>query len=193
MSEPSTRGQEESQCQLCPKCSYLLVGLPDVHACPECGLDYDPNSVVIRLQPRSSVYRRLVDAALLFGVGYSSILISSKFWGDKYVIIALVTLCLVTAVYRFSRIAGASALLILNHHGVKIDSPLFDHSTIPWRVVGNAERSWVTGKFILYGRDGRRLFTIQGEKLGTPRIVRDCVWEINRLRPVYSAKGVAKD
>jgi hypothetical protein len=32
----------------CPRCWYLLRGLPSAHRCPECGLAYDENSAVFR-------------------------------------------------------------------------------------------------------------------------------------------------
>jgi hypothetical protein len=31
----------ENGCQLCIECGYLLIGLPDAHACPECGTAYE--------------------------------------------------------------------------------------------------------------------------------------------------------
>lgn len=49
----------------CPRCEYALTGLPEEHACPECGLRYDKNSRIYRLR-RRSVY---VDMAILgFGI-----------------------------------------------------------------------------------------------------------------------------
>jgi hypothetical protein len=49
----------------CPRCDYPLTGLPEEHACPECGLRYDKNSRIYRLR-RRSVY---LDMAILgFGI-----------------------------------------------------------------------------------------------------------------------------
>ena len=35
----------------CPSCGYSLVGLPDEHRCPECGLEYERDSLVFT-EPR---------------------------------------------------------------------------------------------------------------------------------------------
>lgn len=35
----------------CPICKYDLTGLPDRHACPECGYDFDRDSEIIQLEP----------------------------------------------------------------------------------------------------------------------------------------------
>ncbi len=40
----------------CPECLYSLKGLPEKHACPECGLRYDEHSVVRRTKVPFGVY-----------------------------------------------------------------------------------------------------------------------------------------
>lgn len=36
--------------QNCPRCDYSLLGLPTLHRCPECGLEFDRDSVFFRAQ-----------------------------------------------------------------------------------------------------------------------------------------------
>src|SRR5690242_10129098 len=31
----------------CPDCGYLFTGLPDAGTCPECGIEYDPETIVL--------------------------------------------------------------------------------------------------------------------------------------------------
>ncbi len=33
--------------EACPRCDYLLTGLPAIHRCPECGLEYDDRTFVL--------------------------------------------------------------------------------------------------------------------------------------------------
>ncbi len=40
----------------CPECRYPLKGLPEKHACPECGLRYDEHSVVRRAKVPFAFY-----------------------------------------------------------------------------------------------------------------------------------------
>ncbi len=44
----------------CPECRYSLKGLPEKHACPECGLRYDEHSVVHRTKVPFAVYGGLL-------------------------------------------------------------------------------------------------------------------------------------
>lgn len=39
----------------CPICDYNLVGLPPAHTCPECGLEYDENTLVIEKHSSKTV------------------------------------------------------------------------------------------------------------------------------------------
>ena len=40
--------KDDSELNRCPLCNYSLRGLPDRHACPECGFSYDKQMIVER-------------------------------------------------------------------------------------------------------------------------------------------------
>ncbi len=156
-----------------------------MHTCPECGLDYDPHATVIRLQTRRRDYRQIVYGLVLLGMLY----FASRRTGilqDDYPLILMIAAGMLAAFYRLSSSAGQLHLLILNRHGVRLEDRMFGRDTILWTALAKAKYGWLSGKFYLLGNNGARLLTCRANQLGTPRTVRRCVAEINRLLCVYS-------
>lgn len=59
-----TAPQSRAPFKRCPRCAYALRGLPADHACPECGLRYDPESRVYR--PKNPWAATIVMVVALF-------------------------------------------------------------------------------------------------------------------------------
>lgn len=56
----------------CPICDYNLVGLPDEHTCPECGLEYDENTLVIEKHSSKAVVT-IVAALMALGAARAAL------------------------------------------------------------------------------------------------------------------------
>jgi len=178
--------------KVCPRCGYDLTGLPVVHRCPECGIDYDPYMKVITLPVRRREYRQLkYGVILLLMVGHYAY--STGVGEDVYVLFGLVIAAMLPAIYRLSTESSGWHYLIIDKGGIRVDSTALGARTIPWQSIGKAKYGWLTGKFLVYARDGTHLLTHQNNRLGSPRLARRCAAEINRLKDVYSQMCVKSD
>ncbi len=64
----------------CPSCNYALAGLPDTHACPECGIEYDAETCVWpAVRPRSILLASLDLSSVLFPAMLASLSIATPF------------------------------------------------------------------------------------------------------------------
>ncbi len=61
--EPVEREITELALKRCPLCDYSLTGLPDRHACPECGFSYDKRVLVETISSKRHLLAGLVLAA----------------------------------------------------------------------------------------------------------------------------------
>jgi hypothetical protein len=174
---------------LCPRCSYDLTGLPDVHTCPECGFEYDPlaRSIVLR-------GRRVYAFNLIWSVAFA--LTYFYFWyprmdfaSGKAIVIAFLGVALVTTLYRVWKRENLPQLLLMNRHGLAFHPPTVASTVVPWSDITRAKCSWVTGALCVIGRDGQTLLRCSYRTLGTLRIAKRCAQEINALVGRYSDRA----
>lgn len=156
-------------------------------------MDYDPHAKVIRLRASLRDRRQLAYAFLLLTGFYAG----TRWTGTKlhgaYTDILILVAVMLPTFYRLWRSVGESYFLILNRHGVQFDDPRFDCDPIPWRSVSKAKYGWLSNKFYLLGRDGAKIVTHPADRMASPRTVRRCVREINRLLTVYSSSREESD
>lgn len=161
----------------CPQCGYPLLGLPPVHVCPECGLEYDPYSRLVPLgRPRGLTSRALL-AGLLLAFGLPVVVIG----GWLPLLLALpVLLC--SGWLRRPR--NAADRLRIDRFGIRFErsdqNPLF----IPWSVFGSARALWPTGRIQIRDRAGRR---IEGSyQVRSFFLAQSCVQLMNKLAKTYA-------
>ena len=115
----------------CLKCDYDLTGLPDEHACPECGLQYDPDNVAIELARKPAILEVVV-ALTGLGIIYASFwsgkaLGALEDWMSAILVIQLFVLLLMWAVGR-----GTWRRIIINRLGVHVFCREGQCETVPW-------------------------------------------------------------
>ena len=66
----------------CPECNYDLRGLPYVHSCPECGVEYDQNIFDLQVWPTGSSASRRFDslAQLVLVLAFGWLFIFRRAW-----------------------------------------------------------------------------------------------------------------
>lgn len=78
--ESATTGSR--RLERCPICDYRLMGLPEIHRCPECAFEYDKRMQVV---VQSSVYACYAALLSLFFGGF---VMMTRYWGNIYTWVA---------------------------------------------------------------------------------------------------------
>lgn len=127
----------------CPGCAYSLLGLPDRHHCPECGLEYGPDTIGWRPEGtvknlKLSVVMFLLVASGLYFILPMTALLPTRPERTTIVYFGLAVWAIFIARDFLWSLSGP--YLVLNRHGLLIK----DRSrprTIPWNAVDEIETS----------------------------------------------------
>lgn len=146
----------------CPRCGYSLVGLPDQHSCPECGLDYEKDATVFR-EPRMlwKIMAILHGALALFGVGLVVLRPggNSNLWMPLvYGVIGLVWLWHTRKPKRIILVSPNTIRIVDRYKPVEVYH-MHDVGRISWR--------FVNGDVDIERHDGSELRTIPKRFLGS--------------------------
>ncbi len=128
----------------CPVCRYSLEGLPKAHQCPECGLFYDPETVVFKTQT-SNGHRLICSLVLLACLErFVRVLdfirsgnpIDGEFWFAMvvFLILALTFLYLATEVMF-------PPSVIINQEGILFCSRRKMRKKVHWNEISNVKTS----------------------------------------------------
>jgi hypothetical protein len=148
----------------CPRCDYPLTGLPEEHACPECGLRYDQNSRIYR-QRGDAVYG-LLGGLMGGGWGFFQMLHAyrvSSGWERLLLFLVLCALMISLAwlahyIYRQKRgryIAAVADGVLLGHYRLR-------PRLIPWSNISRVERMRAISGAVLFIRDKRTTIDVAG-------------------------------
>lgn len=176
---------ESEQTRKCPNCKYSLIGLPTEHSCPECGFDYDPSAIVIRLKPQRHDWRQVVYGILLLGIMYLGV-IQRGYSTDVRALVAIVGVSIVVSLFRLFRIHSESQSIKINRLGIEVDDAALAVGIIRWKSVKSVKYSPLRGALIIRGVSRDRLCVWPSRRLGGRRIARRCAEEISRLLSVYT-------
>lgn len=167
--------------QVCGKCGYSLKGLPDVHACPECGLDYDRISMLYNLHP----LRTIPIYAFWAGWGIFLVLAHGPSRSETAVlgvILAIVVVSTVNAGLRF--LFWLPHWLAVNREGVHLLYIRRPKRTVTWADLRQVRLDY--GRIRILDREGKRPITLSFSLVGGSEAARAISFDICRLARAYA-------
>lgn len=169
----------------CPVCSYRLRGLPERHACPECGSQYDVQSTVFRHPRRSRVALAVVNGMILVAVVVRG---SLRGWSQSGITSAMLFAGMMLGwlwhASRPQRLVVVSSLEIVLIEGRNVQEK------VPMSVVSEASWSFVNGDICLTDSKKREVARITRRFLASDSQARKLVREVKRLVGARAAHSV---
>jgi hypothetical protein len=166
--QPTFTGFPPNAHMLCPMCNYALNGLPAVHACPECGFEYDEDTQVWLGRMHKSLL------ILLIVVGIFQLASPAMKWLDAYlngmprswypVYSSLPNLAVGLFVswvcWRQSRRGWMASI---NPKGIAFSTPWRSRAMIPWNAIeGVAYKEGWRGNVVIIRLMSGRTRNIRG-------------------------------
>lgn len=168
----------------CARCDYVLAGLPESHTCPECGLEYDLNCVVVPLPDRQSEYNQIASATFLLAIA----ILGGVSSGHYYAMIVLVSVSVLILVHHLLRAAGIAQRYVrleISKRGLRFFHMDWREDRISWFDVKRAKCGWILGNLHLHDADGKQVKVISPAALGGSKAAKDCAARINYFSAVY--------
>ncbi len=165
----------------CPKCGYSLEGLPEVHVCPECGLDYYGETLCLEFKAHSDSWRTIA----LTVVGTSWIALVPAYRAQSYWKLVFL-LWLFAVVFRiiahmYRSMPENQGEFIVDRKGIRMSRPKRGSKFIAISIIKRANYSIWTGRLVLFGHDAQKLLSIQYWELGGQANAKKCAQRINSL------------
>ncbi len=158
----------------CPRCAYSLDGLPTVHTCPECGLEYDRESSVFIAHPRARRSWPIVAISVLFVVG-----IGAWVWTGTAVTLLVAVSGLVGSISHLVRRRYAFA--IVERRRVRFVREDFGEECFTCDAIGAAGWSHLTGAVVIKSAAGRTLVRLPPYFFGSPTRAQTFVSAVNEV------------
>jgi hypothetical protein len=167
---------------LCPRCQYDLAGLPEVHTCPECGFEFDPHAIFIRLK----VKRGLLNQVLIGVILFAALVHFGGSPGLRKENVGLALLIVIATIPPLIRILAPERIsLTVNRFGIGVEGEHDEDMCISWKDIRSVRFSWISGNIVIRGPKPKRL-AIAYLQIGGFFIARRLAKQIDRLRKIYS-------
>ena len=170
----------------CAACEYNLAGLPDVGTCPECGVQYDPDYVVLRIPIYGRAVWKLLLIAILAVVWMRSWHHGGLTPADSFLALALIAGAIWTCRRLFPR-SARYCTLIVNAYGVTIEHPAKDRQALRWSDIQRASTANGSSKLVIEGHHENVLLHCTSGFVGA-NVAGTCAREINRLMELYCGR-----
>jgi len=166
-------------------CGYLLAGLPTEHACPECGFEYDAESIKLPVGLNVPLGRkRAIGVLTLMLLGFWLWRPGVKSLKDLIClgmivigVVAWLRMLWTPDVQGVTLVAGRKGL-----YSMKAGRS----ACLLWNSIGCVKRNWVTGALIVFRVGGQKLLQVSVREFKTTKDIDTCVAEINRARRLYT-------
>jgi hypothetical protein len=165
----------------CPNCYYTLEGLPQAYTCPECGIEYDEDCTIIRLEAVEREYTQILLAIGLLALYFYTFL-RTGFERDDLYLLGLFAVLILMSMLRISRAIGGPKIVVMNRKGVEFRTVDSAGRFISWSELEHVRLSLFRRRLIITGRRQDVLYALSVRSLGGPRAAKRCISEINRRR-----------
>lgn len=172
----------------CPVCDYSLQGLPDHHACPECGFAYDKSMQVIVQSTRYAgfafVFFGLLSGSMAVGI------IRHASWIASFMLLGSIGAIIVgfrTYVLqrRNKAVVGPTGIFLMHQNGAIEE--------FSWDDVGSAAYNKLGGGAKLLTADGQKLRTVDYVFFGADRPAREFIALVNGSKPKHGVSQAEDD
>ncbi|GJM25470.1 MAG: hypothetical protein DHS20C16_18850 [Phycisphaerae bacterium] len=165
----------------CPRCSYSLEGLPEIHACPECGLHYNGETTYVELKPSKTSWKMIAIVAVLTSWIAFDPGVRPKWIGVLFICFWSVMLVTTVGLHAYRLRQAQKGQLIIDWLGIRLVRPNGGTETILISDIRRAKYSSMMGRLSVIGWDDQKLLTIPQWQLGSEQSVIDLAHKINRL------------
>ena len=124
----------EAQMQICLRCNYKLQGLPEEGMCPECGLEYGNDLILIGFKSASSsMTNALIGIIVLFILSFIFLLNTNFVCGVPMMFVALWYLFNYYKSGKSKDTIGGDLRWVVNSEGIRVIKDLnTDIPLLPW-------------------------------------------------------------
>lgn len=154
----------------CPLCQYDWRDLPQVHKCPECGLDYDPQLTVYRLRPHAGPV--FLISAILVGC-FTAYFFARQSWDWPSILICLTACISVTVV--FLRFRLSKNYVIFDRRGISTHGHSVKEMMVRWTDFASVQQGLINGDLVFKDIDGNVIKILRSGSLGGAGPVREVI------------------
>lgn len=167
----------------CPQCSYPLLGLPPVHSCPECGLNYDPYSRIYNISRGRFARYTVIVVGVLSVVAVIFVFSGGLRWHALPILFP----CIFNFVLALNASRVSVKRVFIDRFGIQFEHPSLPAAFVPWTQFGHARLSWATGRIRIFDRTGRSLAWLSRYQVRPRTLAHSCVTKMNELAAIYAS------
>ena len=131
---------------MCPICAYSLLGLPDDHRCPECGFEFQRDTIVVE-QARVAIRSGAIVNPILFGAAVIG-------WLMGRIVLPLVGLFATLLAVSLWRLRTPKMVFLVSSRELQLLRRGRVWARYPMTNIRDAEYSWITGEVTVMACNG---------------------------------------